>query len=95
MTAAPPPAAAYPLTWPTGRPRTALKVPSFAALPPPRSNGRWWEVLGVAAHAPTVEVQAAYRQAMITAHPDRNGGDDAHAKELNRAYDEFRKERGL
>jgi len=70
----------------------------FAALPPaggiapPR---KWWVVLGVEAHAPTADVLAAYRRLVLECHPDRNGGDDARMKEVNGAYEQFKKERGL
>lgn len=66
----------------------------FAALPPAAAPRRWWEVIGIQPHAPTDAVQAAYRLRAIAAHPDR-GGTHERMTELNRAMDEFRKERGL
>lgn len=71
----------------------------FAQLPPARVTLRpWHEVLGVAAHAATDDVTAAYRLLAKRYHPDRNPGDDAAAAqyaEVDDAYARFKKERGL
>lgn len=70
----------------------------FTALPPPDAPapaGRpWWQVLGVQAHAPTADVQAAYRRLASDHHPDRGGSNERMA-EINAAFDAFRRERGL
>lgn len=68
----------------------------FTALPPPGSAAprAWHDVLGVAAHAPTADVRQAYRRAAAVAHPDR-GGSDARMAEVNAAWAEFQRERGL
>jgi len=63
----------------------------FAALPAPE---QWWQVLGVAASATLAEIDAAWRDKMRRAHPDRPGGSDAEASRLNRARDDGRKARG-
>ena len=57
------------------------------ALPSPE---KWWEVLGVNAFTPMDEVEAAYRDKMKDAHPDR-GGSEADAQRINWARDEARK----
>jgi hypothetical protein len=67
----------------------------FAQLPPARTALRPWpDVLGVAAHAPTDDVEAAYRALVMKHHPDR-GGDANVMMELNDAYERFKRERGL
>lgn len=67
----------------------------FAQLPAARVALRPWPaVLGVTDHAPSTEVNAAYRQLALTHHPDRGGDEDAMA-EVNDAYERFKRERGL
>lgn len=46
----------------------------------------WWTVLGVLSSATAAQVQAAYRIAVATAHPDR-GGSDAQMARINTARD--------
>ena len=67
----------------------------FAALPAaPTTGGRWWEVLGVLAHASVVTVEEAYKALAWKHHPSR-GGDTAEMQRINIAYTEFKQERGL
>lgn len=69
----------------------------FTALPAPepfRPTELWWAVIGVQAHTPTVEVIGAYREKAKLLHPD-NGGDQMKMAALNKAYTEFKRERGL
>lgn len=67
----------------------------YAALPPPRSGKQtWWEVLGVNAHTPTAEVDAAYKKARFKAHPDQ-GGSAEKFNAVQEAFDQFKKARGL
>ena len=53
------------------------------------------QLLGVAPAAPWREVRAAYRAAILTAHPDRAGGSTARAARLNEAYAALVRERTL
>jgi hypothetical protein len=67
----------------------------FAQLPAARVALRpWHEVIGVAGHASTNEVHAAYRARAKWMHPDHGGDHDAMV-ELNDAYERFKRERGL
>lgn len=66
----------------------------FQALPAPASKRPWWDVLGVAGHASSEEATAAYRRLSLANHPDR-GGSAATMAQINAAWDEFRRERGL
>lgn len=66
----------------------------FAQLPPARATASWHQVLGVAAHAPTDEVEAAYKALAMEHHPDR-GGDQEVMMQVNDAYERFKRERGL
>ena len=59
----------------------------WQALPAPEP---WWTVLGVASNAGLAEIDAAWREKMRDAHPDR-GGTDAAASRLNWARDEARR----
>lgn len=59
----------------------------FAALPPANHDKPWWEVLGVSDRATEAEVKIAFRELMKIHHPDRDGGDQARAAEVNRARD--------
>jgi hypothetical protein len=49
----------------------------------------WWNVLGVAFDAPLYAAEAAYRQRVLRAHPDRGGSDEAMMR-LNAAIAEAR-----
>lgn len=62
----------------------------FTALAAPE---QWWQVLGVSAAATQAEIDAAWRQLMLAAHPDREGGSDEVAARLNRARDDARASR--
>ena len=46
-----------------------------------------YAVLGVAADASDAAVEQAYRRLISRHHPDRAGGVEARAREINRAYD--------
>ena len=56
----------------------------FQALPA-GEDAAWWRVLGVAPDASEVEVEAAYRRLVKTAHPDA-GGDAARFRAITEAY---------
>lgn len=60
----------------------------FVALPPPKDAKSWWEVLGVRQGATRDEIEAAHREKAKTAHPDKQGGDQASMAEINAAKDE-------
>lgn len=59
----------------------------FEALPAPE---QWWQVLNVQPNASASEVDAAYRRAARTAHPDQGGSDAAMAR-VNSAREAARK----
>jgi hypothetical protein len=61
-----------------------------AALPAPE---QWWQVLGVKPSASPAEIDAAWREKMHSAHPDRGGSTDAAAR-LNGARDQGRRANG-
>lgn len=70
----------------------------FKALPQsagPSSGPLWWDVLGVSQAADTEVIKARYRVLAREHHPDRNGGDIGPMATINRAYEQFEKERGL
>lgn len=56
----------------------------FEALPPPRSH---WDLLGLQPGASAAEIKAAWRRLVADAHPDREGGSEARAAEINAARD--------
>lgn len=60
------------------------------ALPAPE---QWWQILEVPSTADVATIDAAWRSAMQSAHPDR-GGTDAAAARLNLARDEGRRANG-
>lgn len=66
----------------------------FQALPPAKQSRPWWEVLATTRDAPAVRVIDCYRRVKMNAHPD-HGGSVAAAQEVEAAYAEFQKERGL
>lgn len=66
----------------------------FTALPPSPASKPWWEVLSVGAHHSTEHITAAYRAKCMECHPDRGGSNEAMAL-VNRAYEQFKKERNL
>lgn len=66
----------------------------FQALPPAAGRRPWPDVLGVPRDAMIGVAELAYRRLVWQNHPDR-GGNTAHMAEINAAWDEFRKERGL
>src|SRR5690606_22068747 len=49
-----------------------------------------YAVLGVAPNASDAEIEQAYRRLISRHHPDRAGGVEARAREINRAYDRIR-----
>jgi hypothetical protein len=53
-----------------------------------------YEVLGLEPEADDAATERAYRQLIKRFHPDR-GGDASRAMEINRAYDELRRDRNL
>ena len=55
----------------------------YQALPAPE---QWWQVLGLNDRATRVEIEVAYRNLAVHAHPDR-GGSDAAMSRLNVARD--------
>lgn len=61
------------------------------ALPAPE---QWWQVLGVRPEATIAQIEAAWREKIADAHPDRHGGSDAAAARVNRARDEGRRAAG-
>lgn len=60
------------------------------ALPAPE---QWWQILGVRRDASAAAIDAAWREKMRAAHPDR-GGTTAAAASLNWARDEGRRANG-
>jgi hypothetical protein len=67
----------------------------FAALPEKATSRTWYQVLGVVEHAPTLEIIEKYRSLAKLFHPDANGGASEGFLELQEAYDQFKKIRGL
>lgn len=67
--------------------RQALK--GFALLEPTGDAESWWNVLGVPFDAPLHAAEAAYRNLVRKAHPDRGGSDEAMVR-LNIAIREAR-----
>jgi hypothetical protein len=65
----------------------------FEALPGP-AGSTWAAVLGVAAHTPTIDVEAAYKKARWRAHPDQ-GGTSEQFNAVQEAFEQFKKERGI
>lgn len=67
----------------------------FAQLPAPSdSSVGWWSVLGVDAHTPTNDVIAAYRTLAKKHHPDTGGSAETFVV-IQKAYEQFKAERGL
>ena len=67
----------------------------FAQLPAATVTQRkWWDVFGVGRTMTTEFVHNKYRELVLQHHPDRGGDPDAMV-ELNAAWAEFKKERGL
>lgn len=64
----------------------------FTAIPGPQAVApeKWWEILGVSQAASLAEIDAAWREQMKSAHPDRRGGSDELAARLNAARDAAR-----
>lgn len=70
---------------------------AVAFLPPAPDQPRkrpWYEVLQVTPKTAAEVVKASYRALSMTAHPDKGGSEGAMA-ELNEAYEQFKRERGL
>lgn len=51
------------------------------------------EVLGISRDAPLSVAEAAYKALARERHPDRTGGSEAAMKELNEAFEKFKRER--
>jgi hypothetical protein len=67
----------------------------FTALPAPIDVRTWWQVLDVADNSHAADVEAAYRRLRSAAHPDRPGGDAQRFNEVQAAYEQFKRERGI
>lgn len=63
-----------------------------AALPPPEREPDWWAILGVGREWPLVAIEAVYRDAAKTAHPDQ-GGDAEKFKAMTAAIEAARAEK--
>jgi hypothetical protein len=79
--------------WGTGDMQAAAFA-GFQALPAAPADPPWWEVLATTRDAPADRVTECYRRVLMNAHPDRGGSDEATHR-VQRAWDQFRKERGL
>lgn len=68
----------------------------YMALPPATTQTKrpWHVVFGLAAHESHVIVRQKFNELAMRWHPDR-GGDAAKMAEINRAYAEFKMERGI
>ena len=56
-------------------------------------DGSAFRVLGLEPDADSAEIEQAYRRLIKQHHPDRDGGDQERAAEINRAYRELRESR--
>lgn len=66
----------------------------FAALPPPvREEKPWWEVLGVNESDDLWWIEAVFKKALKTHHPDVGGSGEVMV-ELNRSIEQARKAKG-
>jgi DnaJ-domain-containing protein 1 len=71
--------------------------------PPPASAEDPYEVLGIPSSASDEELEQAYRRRMSEYHPDRVANAaaeiremaDRRAREINQAYDQIKRQRGL
>lgn len=66
----------------------------YAALPE-RASGSWRDVLGVAINATEEQVRKSYRDLCKQWHPDASGGDSERFREINQAWNDFKRETGL
>jgi hypothetical protein len=66
----------------------------FKALPAPNDGRPWSKVFGLSPQATTEEVRITYKLLAQIAHPDK-GGSNERMSEINVAWDQFRKERGI
>jgi hypothetical protein len=66
----------------------------FQAIAAAPARRAWWVVFGVEAHTPTADVEERYRELARQHHPDRGGNADAMV-EVNNAWEDFQRERGL
>lgn len=68
----------------------------YTALPPANGSSaiNWWSVLGVAAHAPTEDIKAAYRALVKVHHPDAGGSAEKFVV-VQKAYDAAKAERNF
>lgn len=66
----------------------------FQAIEARPAKRAWWVVLGVVEGDSTTWVESRYRKLALEHHPDK-GGDTATMAEINGAYDDFKRERGI
>jgi len=66
----------------------------FTALPAPKADRHWSEVLGIASNASPDQIRERYRELSKTAHPDAGGSADAFHL-IRTAYDQAKVERGV
>lgn len=81
--------------WGVGRIEQAFT--GYAAPPAPIQAGyrrSWYEVIGCQSTTSSIEVGQMYRTEAKKRHPDISGGEES-MKELNLAYEDFKRERGL
>lgn len=80
--------------WGTGD-MVAAAFTGFTELPAHAPPPHWSISLEVARSAPDSVVIDRYRALAKQHHPDRNGGEDTKMKEVNLAFDAFKRERGI
>jgi hypothetical protein len=66
----------------------------FQALPPPSAKKSWWDVLEVSRDSSDDAIRSNYRRLCMDHHPD-HGGAAGRMAEINAAWDEMKKDRGL
>lgn len=66
----------------------------FDSLPAQSQHG-WWVALRISRDTPAESVRAQYRSLVKKHHPDRADGDSDLFLQIQAAYEEFKRERGL
>lgn len=61
-------------------------IAGYRALPAMPAARAWWEVLGLPAAATGLQIKERRRQLLERLHPDRPGGDQNRAAEVNAAF---------